>query len=255
MSTVVGIFKNEVDAIKTMEELRDLGYENKDFSIFKKDEVKHSYLLEKDINDDPNGIYRKNQAIGKGRGMEGLILGLEAHRVLDVYPVIGAGPVATDMRYDLATRSYTPMQSLSHFGAVRDDIEIYEKSLHLDYILLAVDTNIVKKPQIKEIFSRNNSVLKENINVEYKDTGLDRRYKSALDEKIKQRKPGVNKSLHPEVKDRAVNPEDGIDKSIHPEVAEGKMDVDKGVEEEIRRPNDKHIRDRDEGVDPNIKHK
>lgn len=51
MSTVVGIFKDEMDAINSMEELLDMGYENKDFSVFKKDEVKHTYLLEKSLND------------------------------------------------------------------------------------------------------------------------------------------------------------------------------------------------------------
>ena len=255
MSTVVGIFKDEMDAINSMEELLDMGYENKDFSVFKKDEVKHTYLLGKSLNEDPNGIYKKDQTIDKGRTMDGLVLGLEAHRVLDIFPVIGAGPLATNMRYDLATKDYTPMESLSHLGAAREDIEVYEKSLHLDYILIAVDTTVIKKPEIERVFRENNSILKNDIDPEFNNLGLDRRYKSALDEKIKEREPGVDKSMHPEVKDSVLTSDEGIDKSMHPEVEKRRMDKGSGVDSHMKNPDNRHIRDRDDGVDPHIKHK
>lgn len=252
MSTVVGIFKDELDAVNAMEELRDMGYLNEDFSVFKKDEIQYKYLLERDTNEDPNGIYKKDQTIEDGRRMEGLIFGLEAHRIIDTFPVVGAGPLATNMRYDLAAEELTPMESLERLGTIRDDAELYEKSLHLGYTLISVETSILKKHQIEEVFRRNNSLLKEDVNAKFQDSGVDMRYRTALDTKIKEGHPGVDKYMHPEVGDRLGHTEGGVDKSIHPEIDKVVREDEEGVDKSMHPEIDKVVREDDEGVDKSM---
>lgn len=252
MSIVVGIFKDELDAVRTMEELRDMGYLNQDFSVFKKDEIQHRYLLERDTNEDPNGIYKKDQTIEEGTRMEGLIFGLEAHRIIDTFPVVGAGPLATNMRYDLAAEAVTPMESLERLGTIREDAEIYEKSLHLGYTIISVETSLLKKHQIEEVFRRNNSILKEDINIKFQDSGVDMRYRTALDTRIKESHPGVDKYMHPEVGDALGHTEEGVDKSMHPEIDKIPGHREEGVDKSMHPEIDKISRRREEGVDKSV---
>ncbi|WP_174728051.1 general stress protein [Mesobacillus harenae] len=166
-----GVFENEENAIRAIEDLRKMGYDKDSISVFAKshDDVENlEDATGSDVetgNDAERGkAAGKGAAIGAGSGgILGGIVGLIAEVGLLAIPGIGplaaAGPLATTLSgAAIGAGGGGIVGALTGAGIPEDDAKEYERYIKEGNILLLVEADDTKERDVYQTFTTNRTL-------------------------------------------------------------------------------------------------
>ena len=171
MKKIVGIFTNEENAVRAIENLKTQGYEDDEISIVTKDEERFNAIQDRtgvDVdneNDDMGGTMAGAAAGGTIGGIGGLLLGLGALAIPGVGPIVAAGPIASTIVGALAGGAVGGIAgALVDYGVSEDDAKEYEERVNQGDIMVLVDDpdDDERRENVYENFRQNDSYNKNS---------------------------------------------------------------------------------------------
>lgn len=173
---LVGIFQDENEAIKVIENLKAVGYKDNEISII----AKHKEDLEKieeathvDMNaTDDNSKAMGGAAIGGALGGIGaLLLELGVFAIPGVGPFLAAGPIAVTLTGLIAGGAIGGIAgALVEAGIDEEDAEEYETYLNRGDVLVAVDKrDDLDRDRVLNSYYDNNSVIRNKYDLNRTD--------------------------------------------------------------------------------------
>ncbi|WP_046175967.1 general stress protein [Domibacillus indicus] len=169
-SVVGGVFENADRALHAIQSLKDLGFQEKDISVFAKDDddldkIESRTNIETNDNDSGRASNAgKGAGIGIGTGgVLGGIVGLIAEVGLLTIPGIGvlaaAGPLATTLSgAAIGATGGGLVGALTGAGIPEKDAEEYEKYLKDGNILVLVEVEEAQREKIHHTFTNSHSI-------------------------------------------------------------------------------------------------
>lgn len=167
MKKLIGIFKSEELALRTIESLKKAGYTPEEISIITKDEVKYEALKnhvdDGMMKDDENsGLATGAAAGGAIGGFGGLLLGLGALAIPGAGPIIAAGPIVGAITGALAGGAVGGVAgALIDAGVPEVEAREYEEYLMAGDILILVDEDDQRRDAVYESYYKNESLNRD----------------------------------------------------------------------------------------------
>lgn len=170
---LVGIFENENEAVKVIENLKKSGYDNDEISVIAKkrddslDRIDEATNVNVDNPDDDSKVIGGAAVGGVLGGIAALLVELGVFAIPGVGPFLAAGPIAATLGGLLAGGAVGGIVgALVDIGIDEEAAKEYETYLNRGDILVAVDVkDNLERDDILGSYYDNNSVIRESYNI------------------------------------------------------------------------------------------
>ncbi|SDS94332.1 Heat induced stress protein YflT [Paenibacillaceae bacterium GAS479] len=160
----VGIFENDRQAMRALEELQDAGYSRDELSVLTRDREHYEGVLDESGTMAPEGIAAGVTTGGLAGGTVGLLAGLGALAIPGVGPLLAAGPILAALGgAAVGASALGIVGGLVGMGFAESDAERFEKEVQEGRILVFAETAPEDARDVKAIMNQAGAVRTERI--------------------------------------------------------------------------------------------
>lgn len=169
---IVGVFHNEHEASRAIEDLKSRGFLTEDISVIARDKRDVEAISDETGTKAPEGMASGAATGGLLGGVTGLLAGIGALAIPGIGPIIAAGPIAATLA-GAAVGAGTGglVGGLIGLGIPEDEAESYDNYVDEGRILVMVDTDSSRSNDVYTVFRNHNSAnadryLDDNVTTE-----------------------------------------------------------------------------------------
>jgi uncharacterized protein (TIGR02271 family) len=155
---IVGVFHNEHEASRAIEDLKSRGFLTEDISVIARDKRDVDAISDETGTKAPEGMASGAATGGLLGGVTGLLAGIGALAIPGIGPIIAAGPIAATLA-GAAVGAGTGglVGGLIGLGIPEDEAESYDNYVDEGRILVMVDADSSRSNDVYEVFRNHNS--------------------------------------------------------------------------------------------------
>ncbi len=155
---IVGVFHNEHEASRAIEDLKSRGFLTEDISVIARDKRDVEAISDETGTKAPEGMASGAATGGLLGGVTGLLAGIGALAIPGIGPIIAAGPIAATLA-GAAVGAGTGglVGGLIGLGIPEDEAESYDNYVDEGRILVMVDADDTRANDVYAVFRSHNS--------------------------------------------------------------------------------------------------
>lgn len=155
---IVGVFQNEHEASRAIEDLKSRGFLTEDISVIARDKRDVDAISDETGTKAPEGMASGAATGGLLGGVTGLLAGIGALAIPGIGPIIAAGPIAATLA-GAAVGAGTGglVGGLIGLGIPEDEAESYDNYVDEGRILVMVDADSSRSNDVYAVFRNHNS--------------------------------------------------------------------------------------------------
>ncbi|QSF45902.1 YsnF/AvaK domain-containing protein [Paenibacillus tianjinensis] len=155
---IVGVFHNEHEASRAIEDLKSRGFLTEDISVIARDKRDVDAISDETGTKAPEGMASGAATGGLLGGVTGLLAGIGALAIPGIGPIIAAGPIAATLA-GAAVGAGTGglVGGLIGLGIPEDEAESYDNYVDEGRILVMVDADSSRANDVYDVFRNHNS--------------------------------------------------------------------------------------------------
>lgn len=158
LDKIVGVFDNEVQVSRTLEDLKAVGFTEQDISVIAKDHEEIERIEHETNMDTAEGMASGAATGGVLGGVAGLLIGLGALTIPGIGPILAAGPIAATFTGAIVGAGAGGLAGgLVGYGVPEEDARHYDQRVNEGAILVLVDESTGRGAEIYDIFRKNNA--------------------------------------------------------------------------------------------------
>lgn len=179
-TTTLGVFRNQIDAENTINELSRYGIASKDISIVIKDQLKATEISRTTGGSIAGGVTAGITTGGIIGGIAGLLIGIGAVTIPEIGRLMVAGPIALGITGATATTvsgifagalAGGLLGALIGLGLPEEEARIYANKIKSGLIILGVPSSLISENDIRNILEKNHGEHVKTINKKPKMAG------------------------------------------------------------------------------------
>lgn len=158
LDKIVGVFDNEAQVSRTLEDLKAAGFTEQDISVIAKDHEEIERIEQETDMDTAEGMASGAATGGVLGGVAGLLIGLGALTIPGIGPILAAGPIAATFTGAIVGAGAGGLAGgLVGYGVPEEDARHYDERVNEGAILVLVDESTGRGAEIYNIFRKNNA--------------------------------------------------------------------------------------------------